>query len=64
MAQVLQDWLTLLSVPGLGPTAFAELLQRFETLGDVLQTPYSWLRQDSGILDDVASAIAERQDPA
>ncbi len=64
MAQVLQDWLTLLSVPGLGPTAFAELLQRFETPGDVLQTPYSRLRQDSGIPDDVASAIAERQDPA
>ena len=62
MNQDLQDWLTLLSVPGLGPAAYLELLRQFDTPGTALQAPRVQLCGRANISDSVARAIAAQKD--
>ena len=64
MSQDLQDWLTLFSVPGLGPAAFAALLQRFHTPGEVLRAPSHRLCAVPTIGPGTARAVREKRDEA
>ena len=62
MSQDLHDWLTLLSVPGLGPAAFSVLVQHFQSPGEVLRTPPARLCTVPNIGAETARAIQEDRD--
>ena len=62
MSQNLHDCLTLFSVPGLGPAAFAVLLQRFQTPAEVLRATRTDLREVAGIGRETAQAILDKRD--
>ncbi|MDA0747564.1 MAG: DNA-processing protein DprA [bacterium] len=59
MRQDLQAWLTLYSVPGLGPAAFATLLQHFPTPANVLCASREQLQAVPGIGPGLSRAILE-----
>lgn len=61
MPQNLHDWLTLSSVPGLGPAAFAMLLQRFQTPTGVLRATQTDLCEVSNIGRETARAILDKR---
>ncbi len=58
----LPAWLTLLSVPGLGPAAYGALISRFGCPERALSTPLSALRLLPGLRSDVARLILEARD--
>ncbi len=59
MAQNLLNWLTLLSVPGLGPAAFSGLLQHFHSPDEVLRASRARLCGVPNIGAETARAIVE-----
>jgi len=62
MAENLVDWLVLLSVPGLGPAAFAALVARFGSPSDVLAASSVELRKVANIGPRTVQALAGRED--
>ena len=58
----LKDWLTLLSVNGLGPSAYTTLLQKFKSPSRVLSAPLSLLCSTPLIGPETARSIRHQQD--
>ena len=57
MTRDIRDWLTLFSVPGLGPAAFSSLLSRFKSPKAALRAPFHSLCGIPGIGQETAGAI-------
>ena len=64
MPDDLYAWLTLSSVPGLGPVALSNLVQRFGSPENVLRTPAFRLREAPGIGPETARSICQCRDEA
>ena len=64
MSNDILDWLTLHSVSGLGPVAFAELLRHFCSPGAVLRATRTRLCAVPGIGPQLAGAIHTARDPS
>ena len=59
MSAELADWLTLLSVHGIGPAAFAAAVQHFGSPTAVLRATTESLRKASGVGPAMARAIRD-----
>ena len=57
MTRDIRDWLTLYSVPGLGPAAYSSLLSRFRSPKAALRAPFHGLCAVPGIGEETARAI-------